>query len=163
MGPPDPGLARDGGQVFEAVPGPDPHRGVFGGSPCAPGPGHPGGRSPERVRTALRPEGGPGFRGPGGGDPESPYGGRPHRGHAPPGLAPQAPPGGRIPGHQLKPDAAALPFDGRLAGGRRAHPDGGGGPQAVHLWLAPGQAAPVHGLPGRFALRRRRTPAADAP
>ena len=46
---------------------------------------------------------------------------------------------------------------------RRAHPDGGGGPQAVHLWLAPGQAAPVHGLPGRIALRRRRTPAADAP
>ena len=160
---PDPGPARAGGQVLEAMPGPDPHRGISGRSRGAPGPGHPGGRSPHGLRTALRPEGGPGFRGPGGGYPESPHGGRPHGGHAPPGLAPQAYPGGRIPGHQHQPDAAALPPDGRLAVRLRTHPDGGGGPQAIHLWLAPGQAAPVHRLPGRIALRRRRTPAPDAP
>ena len=47
--------------------------------------------------------------------------------------------------------------------GGRAHPDGGGGPQAVHLWLAPGQAAPVPGVPGGIALRRGCPPAPDAP
>ena len=104
----------------------------------------------------------PGLHHRGGGGPEAAQRREPRRSAAAPGLAPPAYPGGRIPGHQRQPERTPVPPALGLERRGRPHPHGGGGPQAVHLRLAPGPPASFPGVPGGTDLRGQAGVAPDA-